>query len=132
MLMGCTAEDPSAGRDLPSFSSLDEAYAAVDQLLGCESAPAGQPIVPVDNAQLTSEQRLCAEHVQVDMYPDRDYLQRSLDIVENVHQGEAHLVHGENWMVLDITEIATDESTAWDLEQLAQDLDGEYLIAGTS
>ena len=84
----------------------------------------------MSDGQLTSEQRLCAEHVQVDMYPGSDRLQQSLDLYAETNQGELKLVRGENWMVLDATAVVTDDPTSWDLEQLAQDLGGEYIVTG--
>ena len=131
LLTECTSQGQPDSEELPAFSSLEEAYAAVDESLGCEFDPAGEPIVPMGDGQLTFEQQLCAEHVQVDMYPNDDYLQRSLDMIADTNQGELQLVRGENWMVLDTTVIATDVPTNWDLEKLAQDLGGQYIVAGT-
>jgi hypothetical protein len=34
-------------------------------------------------------------------------------------------------MVMDVTGVATEELTTWSIGQLAQDLCGEYIIAGT-
>lgn len=139
LFTGCTSQEqpgnedaPASSEDLPAFESLDEAYAAVDKSLGCESDPAGEPIVPMSDGQLTSEQRLCAEHVQVDMYPSSDRLQQSLDMYAETTQGELQLVRGENWMVLDTTVLAADEPTSWDFEKLAEDLSGEYIVTGNS
>jgi hypothetical protein len=67
LLTGCSDQEHSTGQEPPEYGPMDEAYSAVDAALGCESDPAGQPIVPVLNVQLTSEQKLSAEHVQLDI-----------------------------------------------------------------
>ncbi|MBG6226093.1 hypothetical protein IWX63_002679 [Arthrobacter sp. CAN_A2] len=109
---------------------MDEAYAAVDEVLGCDAGPAGEPIVPADGGALTSEQKLCSENVQIDLYPDEDSLQKALEIWSGSNQGEVHLARGSNWMVADITDVATGEPTTWDIEGLADELNGEYSVTG--
>ncbi|GAB3555691.1 hypothetical protein GCM10027404_32880 [Arthrobacter tumbae] len=129
-LAGCTNQPEDEG--LSTFSSMDQAYAAVDEVLQCESDPVGDPIVPVGNSgKLTTEQRLCSEHVQVDLYPDEAALQTSFEILVNSHQGEVHLVRGANWIVVDVTDVATGEPTTWDIQRLAEELNGRYTTAGT-
>lgn len=44
--------------------------AAVDDVLGCDPDPVGDPIVPADGGAVTSEQKLCTTEVQVDLYSD--------------------------------------------------------------
>jgi hypothetical protein len=127
---GCSDQNRSAGKNLAAFGSMDDAYAAVDDVLDCDPTPIGDPIVPADGGQLTSEQRLCAENVQIDLYPDQNTLQKGYDIWSESEQGEVHIVRGSNWMVVDVTGAAADESTAWDIEGLADKLHGEYSVAG--
>lgn len=114
-----------------SFSSMEEAYAAVDEVLTCEADPAGDLIVPRAGGQLPSEQKLCARNLQIDLYPDSDALQEAFDILNRTCQGPVHIVQGSNWMVVDLTEAATDEPPVWDLKGLAQDLNGQYSTVGT-
>jgi hypothetical protein len=128
---GCSNQDQAAGKDLSSFSSMEEAYAAVDEVLDCESSPSGDPVVPSDGGQLTSEQRLCAENVQVDLYPNENAVQKGYAIWSESEQGEVQIVRGRNWMVVDVTGVAAEEPTAWDIEGLANELNGEYSVAGT-
>jgi hypothetical protein len=130
LLAGCSAQAQAGSEDLPAFGSMDEAYAAVDEVLECESDPVGDPIVPADGSALTSEQRLCSENVQIDLYPDEDSLQEGFEIWSGSHQGEVQLVRGSNWMVVDVTDVATGEPTTWDIKGLAEKLNGEYTVAG--
>lgn len=130
LLAGCSAQAQEDSEDLPAFGSMDEAYAAVDEVLECESDPAGYPIVPADGSALTSEQRLCSENVQIDMYLHEDSLQQAFEMWSESHQGEVRLVRGSNWMVVDMTDVVTGEPTTWDIEGLAEKLNGEYTVAG--
>lgn len=130
LLTGCGSQDPPSSDNLPSFVSMDEAYAAVDEILTCESDPVGEPIVPMAGGRLTSDQKLCAENVQIDLYPDEEALQGSYELWNGSQQGAVHLVRGANWMVVDVTVAAAGEATPWDLEGLAEELNGEYTQAG--
>lgn len=114
-----------------SFSSIEEAYTAVDEVLTCEADPTGDPVVPRAGEPLPSEQKLCARHLQIDLYPDSDALQEAFDILNGTRQGPVHIVQGSNWMVVDLIEVATDEPPVWDLKGLAQELNGEYVTVGT-
>ena len=130
LLAGCGTPGQADTQALPAFTSMDEAYAAVDGVLGCDAEPTGEPITPADGAALTSEQKLCSENVQIDLYPDEDALQKALEIWTGSNQGEVHLARGSNWMVVDVTDVATGEPTTWDIEGLAEELNGEYSVAG--
>lgn len=131
VLAGCTANGEAEEEDPAAFSSIDEAYTAVDAVLECEPDPVGDPIVPMGEAgELTSEQRLCSEHVQIDLYPDEDALQSSYAIWADSHQGKVHLVRGDNWLVVDVTDAVTGEPTPWDIERVAEELNGQYTTAG--
>ena len=57
LLTACSGQNQSDDDGLATFSSMDDAYAAVDEVLQCEADPAGRPIVPADEGKLTSEQR---------------------------------------------------------------------------
>jgi hypothetical protein len=110
---------------------MDEAYAAVDNVLGCEPDPVGEPIVPMgDGVRLTSAQRLCFENVQIDLYTDQKALQESYQILSDTNQGKVHLVHGKNWMVVDFIQMATGQPSTRNIERLAKELNGEYAIVG--
>lgn len=129
MLTGCTPAQET--ESLAAFDSIDEAYKAVDAVLACEEEPAGDPIVPMgDGVPLTSAQRLCFENVQVDLYTDERALQQSFDIWSDTNQGKIHLVRGRNWLVVDVTDVATGQPTTSDLEHLAEEVGGEYTVAG--
>lgn len=131
-LMGCAAQDQAKGENLQAFSSIDEAYAAVDDILGCESEPIGEPIVPMgDRVPLTSAQKLCFENVQIDLYADQNALRQSHQILSDTNQGKVHLVHGKNWMVVDFSEMATGQPSTRNIERLAKELKGEYAVVGT-
>ncbi|MUK02955.1 hypothetical protein GM708_14115 [Vibrio cholerae] len=112
------------------FASMDEAYSAVDGVLGCEADAIGDPIVPSDGGALTSEQKLCAENLQIDLYPDAKALEAGLDIWNGSTQGEVQLARGSNWMVVDLTGVVTGEPTSWDIEGLAGELDAEFSVVG--
>lgn len=130
-LSGCGQQ--TAGPNLPAFATIDDAYDAIDAVLGCEPDPAGLPIVPMgDGVELTSDQKLCAEHLQIDLYPDGEFLQQSYDIWANSHQGAVHLVRGGNWMIVDVSEVAVGEPPSWDLEALAEELGGQHLVVGSN
>ena len=131
LLTGCTPQDQPRGGNLRSFSSIDEVYAAVDDILGCESDPAGEPIVPIgDGVPLTSAQKLCFENVQLDLYPDQNALQESYQLLSDSNQGKIHLVHGKNWMVVDFSRMASGQPSRWNPERLANELNGEYASVG--
>lgn len=130
-LTGCVAQDQPRGENLQAFSSIDEAYTAVDDILGCESDPVGEPVVPIGRAvQLTSTQKLCSENVQIDLCADQDALQESYQMLSDSNQGKIHLVRGKNWMVMDFSQMATGQPSTWNIERLAKELNGEYAIVG--
>jgi len=131
-LTGCAGQQP-ASKDLQSFSSMDEAYAAVDEILECDSAAAGNPVVPMsDGGRLTSAQRLCSEYVQIDLYPNQGALEEGYQTWTDSSQGQIPLVRGTNWMVVDLSNIAGGgQSSTMDLQGLADKLKGEYAVVGT-
>lgn len=130
MSAGCSNRAQTDSENLPAFDSIDEAYDAVDGVLECEEDPVGEPIVPMgDGIPLTTEQRLCAEHVQVDLYPDEEALQESFDIWSDSHQGEVQLARGKNWLVVDVTGAATGEPSPWEIRRIVEELGGEYSVA---
>lgn len=130
-LTGCAPQDQPSRKDLQTFSSIDEAYAAVDNILGCEVNPAGEPVVPMgDGVPLTSAQKLCFENVQLDLYPDQNALEDSYQLLSDSHQGKIHLVQGGNWMVVDFSQMATGQPSTRNIERLANELSGEYAVVG--
>lgn len=131
-LTGCAPQDQPRGDNLRSFSSFDEAYTAVDGILGCESDPAGEPIVPMgDGVPLTSAQKLCFQNVQLDLYPDQNALEESYQLLSDSNQGGIHLVYGKNWMVIDFSPRGKPATPTWNTDRLAKELNGEYAIVGT-
>lgn len=131
LLAGCAASDQVEDEDAAAFGSIDDAYTAIDEVLRCDSDPVGEPIVPMgESGKLASEQRLCAEHVQIDLYPDEAALQSSYDIWADSHQGKVHLVRGDNWLVVDVTDAVTGAPTPWDIPRVAEELNGQYTTAG--
>ena len=131
-LTACTPQDQPRGENLRAFSSIDEAYVAVDGVLGCESDPVGEPIVPMgDGVPLTSAQKLCFENVQLDLYPDQEALQEGYRLLADSNQGKIHLVHGRNWMVVDFNLVESRQPSTWNAERLAKELNGEYASVGT-
>ncbi|MDR6507249.1 hypothetical protein [Arthrobacter oryzae] len=131
-LTGCGAQDQPRDENQQGFSSIDEAYTAVDDILDCESDPVGEPVVPMgDGVRLTSAQKLCFENVQVDLYADQDALRESYRILSDSNQGKVHVVHGKNWMVVDVSELATGQPSPRNIERLAKELSGEYAIVGS-
>jgi hypothetical protein len=130
-LTGCAAETRPRDGNLPVFSSIDEAYAAVDDILDCEPDPVSEPTVPMgDGVRLTSAQKLCFENVQIDLYADQNALQESYQILSDTNQDKIHLVRGKNWMVVDFSQIATGQPSTRNIERLANELNGEYAIVG--
>ncbi|MGX9901994.1 hypothetical protein ACW0JT_23205 [Arthrobacter sp. SA17] len=130
-LTGCAAQAQMPGENLQAFSSIDEAYAAIDDILDCEPDPVGQPIVPMgDGVPLTSAQKLCFENVQIDLYTDQTVLQESYRMMSDSNQGKVHLVQGKNWMVVDLSEMATGQPSTRNIERLAKELNGEYAVVG--
>jgi hypothetical protein len=129
---GCSGEEQPGGENLQSFSSMDEAYTAVDEVLACEADPVGDPIVPMgDGIRLASAQKLCFENVQIDLYADEKSLRETYQILSDSNQGKIHLVHGKNWMVVDFSEMATGQASTRDIERLVKELNGEYVIVGS-
>ena len=131
-LTGCGGQEQPRGENLQGFTSIDEAYTVVDNILGCDSDPVGEPIVPMgDGVKLTSAQKLCFENVQVDLYADQDALRDSYQILSDSNQGKVHLVHGKNWIVVDFSEMATGQPSTRNVQRLAKELNGEYAVVGT-
>jgi hypothetical protein len=131
-LTGCGAEEQTRGGNLQGFSSIDEAYRAVDGILDCNSDPVGEPIVPMgDGVALTSGQKLCFENVQIDFFADQVTLSESFQILSDSNQGKIHLVHGKNWMVVDFSEMATGQPSTRNIERLVKELHGEYAVVGS-
>jgi hypothetical protein len=130
-LTGCAPQDQPSVENLQTFNSIDEAYTAVDNILGCESDPAGDPVVPMgDGVPLTSAQKLCFENVQLDFYRDENALWESYQLLSDSHQGKIHLVQGGNWMVVDFSQMATGQPSTRNIERVANELDGEYAVLG--
>lgn len=130
-LPGCSGPQQHRN-DLQSFTSIDEAYAAVDNVLGCDSSPVGNPIVPMgDGGKLTTAQRLCFDNVQIDLYPDQKALEASYTTLSDSSQGEIDLVRGGNWMVVDFSRVATGQPSNLNIKDLAGKLDGEYSVVGS-
>lgn len=129
---GCGAKEQPGGENLQGFSSMDEAYTAVSDVLGCEADPVGDPIVPMgDGIRLASAQKLCFEKVQIDLFADEKAFRETYQILSDSTQGKIHLVHGKNWMVVDFTEIATGQPSTRDIGRLVEGLNGEYVIVGS-
>jgi hypothetical protein len=130
-LTGCAGQQ--LGRGGPqSFGSIDEAYAAVDDVMGCDPKPVGDPVVPMgDGIPLTSAQRLCSKNVQIDLYPNQDALEKSYQIWADSSQGKIPLIRGSNWMVVDLSQIASGQPSTFNIERLAEKLNGEYAVVGT-
>ncbi|MFK0038481.1 hypothetical protein ACIQTW_01410 [Paenarthrobacter sp. NPDC090517] len=130
-LTGCAGQQ-SASKDLPTFSSIDEAYAAVDEILECDSEAAGNPVVPMgDGGRLASAQRVCSANVQIDLYPNPGALDESYQTWADSSQGKIPLVRGANWMVVDLSRIAGGQSSTMDLQGLADKLSGVYAVVGS-
>jgi hypothetical protein len=128
---GCIVKEQPGGEDLQAFSSMDEAYTAVNDVLACEADPVGDPIVPMgDGIRLASAQKLCFEKVQIDLFADEKAFRETYQILSDSNQGKIHLVHGVNWMVVDFTEMATGQPSTRDIERLAEKLNGEYVTVG--
>lgn len=129
-LTACAGQQ-SGSENLQSFSSIEEAYAAVDEVLSCDSEAVGDPVVPMgDGVRLTSAQRLCAEHVQIDLYPNHDALMESYQILADSRQGTIPIVRGNNWMVVDLSQIAGGQPSGFNVERLTEKLKCEYAVVG--
>ena len=129
-LMGCAGQQPGRG-GLQSFGSIDEAYAAVDDVLGCDSKPDGDPIVSMgDGVRLTSAQRLCSKNVQIDLYPNQAALEKSYQIWADSSQGKVPLIRGSNWMVVDLSQIASGQPSSFNIERLAEKLNCDHTVVG--
>lgn len=133
-LSGCGGQESQGeprNEKSSEFSSIDEAYAAVDNILECEPDPSGEPIVPMgDGIRLTSAQKLCFENVQIDLYADRNALEESYQTLSDTNQGKIHLVRGDNWMVVDFSQMETGQPTTRNIERLAKELNGAYAVVG--
>ncbi|MFP5311362.1 MAG: hypothetical protein ACLGH7_02970 [Actinomycetes bacterium] len=131
-LAGCAGPQQPGSGNTQSFDSIEDAYAAVDAVLGCDAAPAGDPIVPIsDGIALASAQRLCSTHVQIDLYPDEKALETSYQMWSDSIQGQIPLVRGANWMVVDLSRLAGNQPSRISIERLAEQLNGEYAVVGT-
>ena len=132
LLAGCTPPETPARDALHTFTSLDEVFTSVDQVLGCDAAPAGRPVVAMgrDGIPLASSQKQCADHIQVDFYRDQDALAETYRMLSDSSQGTIHLAHGTNWMVVDLSGISGGQPSGADLERVAAALDGTYAVVG--
>ncbi|KQO81667.1 hypothetical protein ASF17_11020 [Frigoribacterium sp. Leaf263] len=110
---------------------MDQLVSAVDEHLGCDTDPAGDPVTPMDGDSVPTDQVLCLPHVQIDLYKDQAALDKALTLWSDTQQGPVPLVHGGNWMVVDLTGVATGEPSAVDLEGLASEMDAEYEIVAS-
>jgi hypothetical protein len=129
-ITACTGQQDPA--DLQSFNSIDEAFAVVDDVLECDPQPAGDPIVPMsDGVKLASAQRLCSEHVQVDLYPDPESVEKSYKILAGSRQGDINVVRGRNWMVIDFSAMTSGSPSTKNIERLATKLTSEYSVVGS-
>ena len=131
LLSGCSGTAAAGTDDLPTFTSMDQLVSAVDEHLSCDTDPAGDPVTPMNGDALPTDQVLCLPHVQIDLYGDQAALDKALDLWSDTQQGPVPLVHGGNWMVVDLTGVATGEPSAVDLEGLASEMDAEYETVAT-
>ncbi len=129
-ITACTGQQKPTS-DLHSFNSIDEAFAAVDDVLDCDAQPVGDPIVPMgDGGKLVTAQRLCSQHVQVDLYPDPESVETSYRILADSRQGDINVVRGRNWMVVDFSALASGNPSTKNIERLTTKLKSEYSAVG--
>ncbi|MFC8038869.1 hypothetical protein ACFUOZ_05900 [Paenarthrobacter sp. NPDC057355] len=129
-ITACTGQQKLTS-ELHSFNSIDEAFAAVDDVLECNPQPVGDPVVPMsDGVKLVSAQRLCSEHVQVDLYPDQESVEKSYKILAGSRQGDINIVRGSNWMVVDFSAVASGSPSTKNIERLSTKLRSEYSVVG--
>ena len=105
---------------------MDRLVSAVDEHLGCDTDPAGDPVTPMNGDALPTDQALCLPHVQIDLYKDQAALDKAVTLWSDTQQGPVPLVRGGNWTVVDLTGVATGEPSAVDLEGLASEMAAEY------
>jgi hypothetical protein len=121
------------GQDLPEFSSLEDAYEAVDAVLACADDVGDPPTKHPLSGGPTGESVLCTKTVEVLWFD-------SQDAYDNVHEmyvatagnpGSVYLVEGHNWFVADVAEVALgvkDRQRNTDLEALAEHLGAKYAV----
>lgn len=131
-LSACAAQEHPENENLAAFGSIDEAYSAVNAVLNCDSDPVGEPTVPMgDGVSLAAAQKLCFENVQIDLYRDQDALQKGYQLMSDSVQGRIDLVQGNNWMVVDFSEMRTGTPSTRNIERLAKELQGKYAVVGS-
>jgi hypothetical protein len=131
-LSACAAQEQPENENLAAFGSIDEAYSAVNAVLDCDSDPAGEPTVPMgDGVSLAAAQKLCFENVQIDLYKDQEALREGYQLLTDTNQGPINVVQGNNWIVVDFSEMKTGTPSTRNIARLAKELQGRYAVVGS-
>ncbi|MGO3886393.1 MAG: hypothetical protein ACTJHU_08855, partial [Mycetocola sp.] len=128
LMTGCSPGGDAHSQSV-SFARMDEAYAAVDGVIGCTADADDMPVAPMDgSATLATDQRMCVPLIQLDLYADHDAVRDSLEVWSRSEQGEVHVVSGDNWMLVDLSRIDGGQASEKDLSAVADELGGRYEV----
>ena len=128
LLSSCAAvAQQPANRELPAFTSIDDALQAVDKVLGCEKNPTTDPIInkALDLDGHKAEYAMCSGHVQIDWFENEDARKASYQVYADATQ-PVSIVTGKNWMVVDSSEALQEPPSGKNLKALAEELGAEF------
>jgi hypothetical protein len=122
-----------AGQELPEFASLEDAYQAVDAVLGCTDDVGDPPTkFPLEGGP-TGESVLCTRTVEVLWFDSQEAYDNVYELYGAAarNPGSVYLVEGHNWFVADVAEVAIgveDPERNTNLEALAENLGAKYAV----
>lgn len=133
LLGAATACGAASGADqeLPEFASLDDSYQAVDAVLDCAD-DAGEPLF-IDSPGPTGEAMRCTETVEVLWFDSQEAYDNVYELFSTAagNPGSVYFVEGQNWLVVDIAEVAVGAEGLQrntNLEALAEHLGAKYTV----
>jgi hypothetical protein len=118
---------------MPEFSSLEDAYEAVDAVLGCAQDVGDPPTKHPLSGGPTGESVLCTKTVEVLWFDSQEAYDNvyELYVAAAGNPGSVYLVEGRNWFVADVAEVAigvVDPRRNTNLEALAEHLGAKYAV----
>jgi hypothetical protein len=132
-IVSACGSEGAAGQELPEFASLDDAYQAVDAVLGCAADVGDPPTKHPLSGGPTGESVLCTKTVEVLWFDGQEAYDNvyALYAAAAGNPGSVYLVEGQNWFVADVAEVAIgveDPQRNLKLEDLAENLGAKYAV----
>ena len=112
MCSGCAADEPSR-TNLPSYNSLEDARQAVTEHLDCREDPPGPTAVMGSNGRVPTESVKCTQTVEIFYFESQDARDETYALMSSAAEskGSVYFAEGENWFVVDYSEVGVGDGT---------------------